>query len=192
MAEKIPDAWVDAAATLLDRAGLAGLTITAIAKEAGVSRVTLHRHGATVDDYVIAALGRASEDLRSSLWPVLTGTGSGIDRLREALAIVCEVSDRHAGIMMAMFGAPAWPLPDQPGRTTSFEFIEPFERLVRDGVSDGSLDSDDPLADATLVANAVAWTYLHMRHAHRWDHDRAVARVVAMATSLVASAHVAG
>ena len=41
-------------------------------------------------------------------------------------------------------------------------------RLLSDGAIDGSLVSDDPSGDATLLANSVAWTYLHMRQAHRW------------------------
>ena len=58
--------------------------------------------------------------------------------------------------MAAVYGSPARALPDQPGRTTSIEFIEPFERLLRDGRIDGTLESDDPLPDATLLANAVS------------------------------------
>jgi AcrR family transcriptional regulator len=178
MAGEIDDRVLDAVARVLDRDGLGGLSITAIAEEAGLSRVTLHRRGARVDDYLIAVLGRASDDLRTSLWPVLTGPGPALARLDAALRVLCDVCERHAGVMMAMYGVPARPLPGRPGRTTSLEFIEPFERLLRDGTLDGTAPSDDPLADATLVANAVAWTYLHMRHAHRWDPATATERVV--------------
>lgn len=136
-----------------------------------------------LDDYVVAVLRRASDDLRASLWPVLTAAGSAADRLDAAFAILCEVCDRHAGVMTAMYGVPARTQPDRPGRTTSFEFIEPFERLLRDGNIDGSLRSDAPLPDATVTANAVAWTYLHMRQAHRWDHPTTVAHVLPLATA---------
>jgi AcrR family transcriptional regulator len=171
---------VSAAARILDRNGLRGLTISALAEEAGISRVTLHRRGASLDDYIVAVLGRASDDLRTSLWPVLTGAGTALERLETSLRVLCEVCERHAGVMMALFGVPARPLPAQPGRTTSVEFIEPFERLVRDGVLEGSLVSDDPLGDAVLTANAVCWTYLHMRHAHRWSVSDATDRVVGL------------
>jgi AcrR family transcriptional regulator len=178
---EIEDQLLDAAARVMDRDGLAGLSISAIAEEAGLSRVTLHRRGARLDDYLIAVLGRASDDLRASLWPVLTSSGTAEARLREALEILCEVCERHTGVMTAMYSTPARPLPDEPGRTTSMEFIEPFERLLRDGRLDGSLVCDDPVPEATLVANAVAWTYLHMRQAHRWDAETASTRVVRLA-----------
>ena len=181
--QALADDAVDAVARILDRDGLAGLSMTAIAQEAGLSRVTLHRRGASIDQYVIAVLSRASSDLRTSLWPVLTGAGTAADRLDAALEALCRTCERHAGVMTAMYGQPPWHLPDQPKRTTSFEFIEPFERLLRDGAIDGSLTVDEPLLDATITANAVAWTYLHMRRAHGWDEDRARTRTIALAAA---------
>jgi AcrR family transcriptional regulator len=180
---EIEEQVLDAAARVMDRDGLAGLSISAIAEEAGLSRVTLHRRGARLDDYLVAVLGRASDDLRASLWPVLTGPDTAATRLRDALEILCEVCERHTGVMTAMYAKPARPLPDKPGRTTSMEFIEPFERLLRDGLLDGSLVCEDPALEATLVANAVAWTYLHMRQAHRWEATAATARVIGLATA---------
>ena len=56
-------------------------------------------------------------------------------------------------------------------------------KLFTDGLGDRSIVSDDPLADATLVANAVAWTYLHMRRAHRWSIEDASSHVVSMASA---------
>jgi AcrR family transcriptional regulator len=176
---------LDAVARILERDGLGALSISAIAAAADLSRVTLHRRGLTVERCVVAVIGRASDDLRASLWPVLTGPGDGATRLSAALAVLCEVTERHAGVMRAVYGVPARPIPGRPGRTTSLEFIEPFERLVRDGLADGSLRSGDPRRDATLVANVVCWTYLHMRLAHRWATDDAVAEVVGLATARI-------
>lgn len=172
---------VDAAAKVLDTVGLNGLTLVAIAEAAGVSRVTLHRRGTSVDEYLVAVLGRASDDLRASLWDTLTSSRPASDRLRVALTTLCEVCERHSGIMAAMYCVPA--LPRRQGRTTSFEFIEPYAKLFTDGDVDGSILSADPLRDATLVANSVAWTYLHMRRAHGWTIDDTTDHVVSMAIS---------
>jgi AcrR family transcriptional regulator len=182
----IDDRVLDAVARLLTRGGLAAATMTAIADEAGTSRVTLHRRGLSIDDYVVAALGRASDELRAELWPVLTGPGDAATRLTTALTVLCAVVERHAGVMAAFYRKPPRPLPTDPGRperTTSIEFIEPFERLLTDGTIDGSLASTDPKHDATLVANAVCWTYLHMREAHRWPGPATAEQIVAMATA---------
>jgi AcrR family transcriptional regulator len=176
-------AVLDAATRILERDGVRGLTITAIADEAAVSRVTLHRRGIAIDDVVVAILARASDDLRASLWSALTAGGDAASRLHTALEALCEVAERHAAILIAFYAQPARPIPDRPGRTTSFQFIEPFERLLRDGCVDGSLVVGDPAADATLLANTVCWTYLHMRRAHSWSVQRTRHHVIALATA---------
>jgi AcrR family transcriptional regulator len=178
MATEIEPALVDATARILERDGLSGLSLTGIAEEAQVSRVTLHRRGNRPDDYLVAAVRRVSDDLRASLWPAMTGSGPASERLRDALVTLCEVCERHAGVMSAVFGTGPRPVPNEPGRTTSIEFIEPFERLLRDGNIDDSLASDDPLSDATLLSNAVAWTYLNLRRGHGWQAETTANRVV--------------
>lgn len=183
MTEPTDQSTLDATARVLARTGIGGLTLSAIAEEAGISRVTLHRRGASVAGLVVEVSRRASDDLRRALWPTLTGGGDAADRLDRALRTLCEVAERHAGPLVALYGQPAVPLPDAPERTTSFQFIEPFERLLADGVLDGSLRSEDPKRDATLAANAVFWSYLHMRRAHRWDPPALVDRLVAMAVA---------
>jgi hypothetical protein len=40
---------------------------------------------------------------------------------------------------------------------------------------------EEPREVATLVANCVAWTYLHMRRAHGWSIATATSRVIALA-----------
>ncbi len=174
---------LDAVVRILGRDGIRGLSLSAVADEAGVSRVTLHRHGTTVDQLVVAVLARASDDLRATLWPVLLGSGDAACRLREGLRALCAVADRHAAVLTAFYGQPPRPIPDNPGRTTSFEFIELFERLLRDGESDGSLTVDNAATQAALVANAVCWTYLHMRRAHGWPPGTTADVVVDLATS---------
>lgn len=144
--------------------------------------MTLHRHGATVDDMLVAVLVRVTDELRGALWPVLTGPGAAASRLRTAFETLCRTCEQNAGVMAAMYGVPARPVPGRPGRTTSLEFIEPFERLLRDGVLDGSLRSADSRRDATLAVNAAIWAYLQMRRAHRWAREEASARVVALVT----------
>lgn len=177
----LDDRVLDAVARILADGGVAALSLSSIAEEAGLSRVTLHRRGPSVDDYVVGVLRRASDDLRASLLPVLASTGDAAERLTTALGVLCDVAERHTGVLSALFRSPVRPIPGEPGRTTSFEFIEPFERLLLDGNLDGSLRSDDPRTDATLVANTVCWTYLHMRYAHRWSPGDTAERVIELA-----------
>jgi AcrR family transcriptional regulator len=181
-----PDERVlDAVDRIIERDGLRGLSISSIADEAGISRVTMHRRGISVADCLVGVLVRASDDLRASLWPVATGSGDAAGRLDVGLRVLCEVAERHAGVVIRFFGEPNLPIPGRPGRTTSLEFIELFERLLRDGVADGTLSVIDPAREATLIANTVFWIYLHMTRAHGWPSDEATERAIAMATGTV-------
>ncbi|HWM20437.1 MAG TPA: hypothetical protein VNO51_12165 [Ilumatobacteraceae bacterium] len=190
MGREIDDDVLDAVTRILGRDGVRGLTITAVADEAKLSRVTLHRRGSSLDDFVIGVLARASDDLRASLWPALTGNGDAASRLQIALRTLCDVAERHAAVLTALYAEPSRPIPGRPGRTTSFEFIEPFERLLRDGMIDGSLRVEDPESEAILVANTVCWTYLHMRRAHRWPAGRTADKIITLATAHLISSKI--
>ncbi len=179
------DQVLDAVDRIIQREGLRGLSLSSVADEAGISRVTLHRRGISVDDCLVGVLVRASDDLRASLWPVATGSGDAAARLEQGLHVLCEVAERHAGVVSQFFGEQNLPIPGRPGRTTSLEFIELFERLLRDGMTDGSLRVTDPAREATLIANTVFWIYLHMTRAHRWPPDEASTRAIIMATGTV-------
>jgi hypothetical protein len=131
---------------------------------------------------------RAAEDVRASLWPALTGPGTAATRFVAALEELCDVVERHRGVLAALFSAKDPPRPDRRGRRSGFDFIEPFERLLRDGVVDGSLRSAEPELDAELAVNAVTWTYIHLRSAHGWTRAAARAKVVGMAVAGLVSA----
>jgi hypothetical protein len=85
--------------------------------------------------------------------------------------------------LCAVFWATPPPRAYRRGRRSGFDFIEPFERLLRDGLVDASLCSDEPELDAELAVNAVTWTYIHLRSAHGWSRAAARQRVVAMAVA---------
>ncbi|MEM9134963.1 MAG: TetR/AcrR family transcriptional regulator [Actinomycetota bacterium] len=182
----IDDDALEAVARLLDRGGLAELSISAIAAEAGVSRVTLHRRGPSVDDYVVALMGRVSDELRAELWPTLTAATPGAVRLRQALGALCTIAERRGGVMQALYGMAGRPIPGDPERTTNMAFAEPFERLIRDGCLDGSLHSERPADDAPLLVNVVGWTYIQMRRAHGWPEAKITEAAIDLAMTRVA------
>lgn len=178
-ADGLGRALVDAAERVVVRDGVAGVSIVAVAAELGCSRVTLHRHGVTRLALLDAVAARASADLRQAVWPAVAGRGTAATRLVAALGTLCAVVERHRQVLAAFFVAADPPRRDRQGKRAGFDFIEPFERLLRDGIVDGSLRSPEPASDAELTVNAVTWTYLHLRTAHRWPKARARDRVVA-------------
>ena len=72
----------------MEKHGYAGLTLERIAAEADVSRVTLHRRGHSKDEIFNALIVQVREEHRDALWPALTASGDGADRLRMAMTKV--------------------------------------------------------------------------------------------------------
>jgi AcrR family transcriptional regulator len=168
------DALLEAARRSFEEWGYAGASLERIASEAGVSRVTLHRRGVTKDLLLGQLAASATGDYRTAMWPVLTGTGSGCERLRRALGTLCDQAERHMGLLVALRAQADLVFHrDESEALTRSVFTEPFERLLRDGAADGTLRTTDPEETATLIFNLVGWTYIHMRTGHGWSPDRA-------------------
>lgn len=175
MAERLTDAdLIDAGRRAITRHGLADATLERIAAEAGVSRVTLHRRGLSKDEIVARLTQRAIEDYRDALWPALTSSASGAERLELALAALCEVAERHLQLLVAL-GSQSDAVFHEEGEEpmTRSPFTDPLERILRDGAQDRTLRASDPLESATVIFNLVGWTYIHLRTGHRWGADRA-------------------
>jgi AcrR family transcriptional regulator len=153
--------------------GFHGATAERIADEAGVSRVTLHRRGVTKETILAELSRRAIDSYREALWPALTTEGSGAERLRLALAALCEEAEANLPLLVALrsqtdavFHEPG------PEAMTRSVFTQPLERLLRDGAADGSLRVVDFEEMATVLFNLVGWTYVHLRTGHGWTPER--------------------
>ena len=154
--------------------GWQAATLTRIADEAGVSRMTLHRRGLGREE-IFALLARDYEAaFRAALWPAVTGRGTGVERLEAMLVAVCEVTEDHLSFLAAL---------DEESDKRFFHesddvvrsregYISPIERLLADGIADGSVRPVEVEETATVIVNAVDRTYRHLRRAHDWDPVR--------------------
>lgn len=158
------------------------VTTAELAEAAGVSRMTLHRRGLAKHE-VLAQLGRLLErEHRDAAYPALTSTAPAPERLRMALSAMCEVNERYLALIDALDDALAVVFhEDGEGPVLSrASFTSALQRILEDGAAQGTVRSDDPERDATLLFNAVGWTYRHMRLGHRWPPEQARDRLVAL------------
>jgi len=157
---------LDAAMETLSEGGWDALSLQSVADRAGVSRVTAWRQAISKDHLVNALLGRLALDYRDTMWPILTAPGTGAERLEAALHGLCDVADRHLPLLLA--SDTAFHRANQEAQPT-VAFTEPLVRLIRDGVTDGTLE---PPADCEtmgqVVFNAMCWPYVHLRGRHGW------------------------
>ena len=156
--------------------GYVGATLDRIAAEAGLSRVTLHRRGVTKDALLAELVADATEDYRRAVWPALTGDGTGAERLEAVLTALCESAEEHMALLVALRTQSdgIFHRQDEEEALTRSVFTEPIEKILRDGIADGSLREVDALETATVLFNMIGWTYIHLRTGHGWRPDRAL------------------
>lgn len=167
-----------AAERVLRRDGWDALSIERVSEEAGISRVTLWRQGLTRERVLEALLRELAVDYRDAMWPVLTSSESGRSRLATALGVLCDVAERHLALLQvsdAVFHQARSAFGPQAS------FVEPIERIVHDGIRDGSLDRrPDPQELAEVLFNGVCWPYVHLRGRHGWSPEHARSSIVAL------------
>lgn len=155
------------------------LTVEDIAAAAGVSRMTLHRHGTSKESALEQLRELLVAEHRQAALAALSASGSARERLRLALLGVCEVDERYLALIdsLAEDLSKVFHEPGQGPVLTRDEFTQALRRILEDGVADGTLRSSDPLEDATLLFNAAGWTYRHLRLGHGWSSEHARERV---------------
>ncbi len=178
-----------AARRAIESHGWQGATLARIAEEAGLSRMTLHRRGLGRDE-IFALLARDYEcDFREMLLPTLSGEGTALERLHRALRAICDVTERHLPFLRGLDDEADTRLFHERDRRVRSRpgYVDGLERLLVEGIRDGSI-RDVPVAEtATLLVNAADRTYRHLRVAHGWSPTRSRTELLALLARGVAA-----
>ncbi len=171
MDEELRRATID----VLHERGFSGLTLERVAEVAGRARSTLWRQGLSQEVLVGSLVGGLADDFRDTMYPILTSSGSGLERLTRGLEALCELIDRHLPLLLAT--DEAFHQDTAPGVPP--DYLHPFIQFLREGARDGSLpEADDVVRAADVAFNAVAWPYVHLRGRHGWEAEEARSCVV--------------
>lgn len=163
---------VAGATRAVERFGWQHATLERIAREAGLSRMTLHRHGLGREE-IFGLLGEAYEaDVRASVARACAAERPAPERLRRGLAAVCAATERHLGFLHGLDEEADTRLFHVGGRSRA-GYVSPIEDVLRQGVGDGSFRALPVPETATLLVNAADRTYRHLRGAHGWTPRRA-------------------
>ncbi len=169
--------------SVVEQHGWRDTTMSQVAAALGVSRMTLHRHGVTRQAVLDRLAALMEGEAHAAMAPAVEAGGSGRERLVMALEAVCANSEANLSMLAALEDADRDALYHEEGEgaLTRGVFTDPIQRILRDGVADGSLAVQDVSESATVLFNMVGWTYRHMRVGHRWTAGRARRSVVEIA-----------
>jgi AcrR family transcriptional regulator len=159
------------------------LGLEELARAAGVSRMTLHRHGIDKDSIRASLSELLISEYQAGALPALTSSEPAAERLELALRSICATDERYLGLIDALGDEDRDGIFHEPGEgevLTRTSIVDALRRILEDGVRDGTLAVDDVDEMATLLQNATGWTYRHMRSGHRWSPERASSRVVSL------------
>src|SRR5258706_3972445 len=90
---------LDIAIALLHEQGWPALSLDAIAERAGVSRATVWRQGLTRAAVERVLRHRLVADYRELMWEPLISSGSGAQRMSDALMALCVVAERNLPLL---------------------------------------------------------------------------------------------
>jgi AcrR family transcriptional regulator len=164
--------------------GWQGATLERIAEAAGVSRMTLHRRGFGREEIFALLASEYERDFREMLVPALEAGGPALERLHGSLRAICDVAERHLSFLRGLDDEADTRLFHERKRSVRSRpgYVDALERLLAEGIRDGSIRSV-PIADtATLLVNAADRTYRHLRIAHGWSPTRARTELLELLT----------
>ncbi len=158
------------------------VTAEDLARAAGLSRMTLYRRGIDKDAVLSQLRAHLEDEYRAAVLPALVSRAEAAERLRLALRALCAVNERYLHLLDALGRAGEFVFHEEGEGPvmTRVGFTDGLRRILEDGASDGTLLVGDSDELATLLFNATAWTYRHMRTGHRWPAQRAREELVAL------------
>ena len=169
--------------------GWQGATLERIAEASSLSRMTLHRRGFGRDEIFAVLASEYEQDFRETLEPALAGEGTALERLHRALRAICDVTERHLAFLRGLDDEADTRLFHERERRVRSRpgYVDALERLLREGIRDGSIRNVPVAETATLLVNAADRTYRHLRIAHGWSPTRSRTELLALLARGVAS-----
>jgi TetR/AcrR family transcriptional repressor of mexCD-oprJ operon len=139
VAERNVEAILDAAERLLERGAQA--SITAVAAEAGVSRVTVYAHFPTRNDILTAVVERVVTDSARAMKAAKPGSGPPLEALNRVVEVAWAALDRHSTLARLS----SEELASKEMAATHHTAARPIRSLIVRGRKEGVFRQDVPV-----------------------------------------------
>jgi AcrR family transcriptional regulator len=164
-AERRSEQLLAAAAKLMERAGSQGVSMQAVAEEAGVSVGLIYRYFGGKEDLLLAVIVDVLETFATAVPEAIEAAGDDpVERLVAAFRSYCEVIDahRHAAVLTYRESKSLSPEGREKIKELEVQTSDPLRQVIREGVAAGVLNTEDPdLVAYNLLLLAHAWALKH-------------------------------
>ncbi|WP_068274934.1 TetR/AcrR family transcriptional regulator [Aldersonia kunmingensis] len=144
-----------AGVSLLAERGYAGLSINAVATEAGVATGTVYKHFASKADLAAAVFRRAVGHEVDAVVRASSRAGSTVERLTAGVETFAMRALKNPRLAYALLAEPVDPAVDEQRLAYRRTFASAFETVIRDGVADGSIPPQNAALSASALVGAV-------------------------------------
>lgn len=186
-AERRSEQLLLAAARLMERDGSQGVSMQAVAEEAGVSVGLIYRYFGGKDDLLLAVIVDVLETFATAVPAAIAAAGDDpVDRLVAAFRSYCEVIEahRHAAVLTYRESKSLSPAGREKIKQLEVQTSEPLRQVIREGVAAGVLTTDDPdLVAYNLLLLAHAWALKHWYFEQSLSFDEYVRKQTALTLS---------
>jgi AcrR family transcriptional regulator len=167
------DRMLRAAALCFNRKGYSGTSLKDVASHLGLTDAALYYYVRNKEELVYLCYLRAAELGRAALDEAIDAGGSGIDKVRRYIRLHCRFMVGEPGPVAIMSEIPSLK-PDHRDEilALSRSHSARFERLLEEGIDDGSIRPSDVRMTGNAIMGALNWI-------PKWHHgDPAVAEQV--------------
>jgi AcrR family transcriptional regulator len=186
-AERRSEQLLLAAARLMERDGSQGVSMQAVAEEAGVSVGLIYRYFGGKDDLLLAVIVDVLETFATAVPAAIAAAGDDpVERLVAAFRSYCEVIEahRHAAVLTYRESKSLSPEGREKIKQLEVQTSEPLRQVIREGVAAGVLTTDDPdLVAYNLLLLAHAWALKHWYFEQSLSFDEYVRKQTALTLS---------
>lgn len=154
--ERARDDVLRAARTIVASAGIDGLSMAAVAAEAGVAVGSLYRHFAGRSELVCAVVERTCRHELDILRQVASGPEPAPQRLETAVATFSRRALSSGRVAPAVICEPTSKEPELLRRRIRAEMAAILGAIVADGVAESTLPPQDAMLTGTALVGAVS------------------------------------
>lgn len=147
---------IDAAMLLVSTGGFGGVTVNAVAQEAGIATGAVYKHFDSKAQLCAEIFRRATSKELAVVREKALGEGTPSARLLDAIEAFAARAIRGRRLAFALIAEPVDTLVDEERLRYRQEYAATFRQLVEDGIRTGDFPEQEPSVSAAAIVGVIS------------------------------------